>query len=105
MNVPNKTPNPLHVPPAGVGFNCALRFIAGAFLHTPKSFPAFGMVGGITVMVTISFPEHPLPFEKLYVSVCAPRPAVDGLKLPPELTPVPLHVPPFGIPVNCTGIF
>ncbi len=29
--------------------------------------------------------------------VCVPTPALDGLKIPP-LTPVPLYVPPEGVP-------
>ncbi len=95
-----KTPVPLHVPPDGVGLFCKFKSTTATSLQSIKSFPAAGTVSVTTVIIVMSLLEHPFPLVKLYVMVCAPTPAFAGLKLPVGETPVPLHVPLFGVPVN-----
>ncbi len=62
------TPFPVHVPPKGVGLFCTFKSNGLASTHTGKSFPAFAIVGTITVIVVTSLFEQKFPSVKLYVS-------------------------------------
>src|SRR5437868_4016491 len=56
----------------------------------------------LTVTFTDCDPTQ-LPLVKLYVSVCVPTPADAALNVEPD-TPLPLHVPPSGVALNCTSV-
>ena len=47
-------------------------------------------------MFFVSLPLHPFPSSQLYVNVCVPNPADEGVNLPLLLMPGPDQVPPVG---------
>ena len=57
-----------------------------------------------TLTVVVAVPEQPFPSVKSYVNVVTPTPATLGSN-DPDVTPVPVYVPPTGVPVvNVTAL-
>ncbi len=81
---------PLQVPPVGVGDKVTF----GASIQTAKSGPASGCVGLMIVTTRVSELVQPFTLVNVYVSVKVPVPF--GVKSPPEVTLVPVQVPPVG---------
>ena len=92
--MPPLTPVPLYVPPMG---EAPVSTNAGASMHTELFAGQLTTGSGLTVMVYVQEAVQLFALVYVYVIVCVPAPAVAGLNWPP-LTPVPLYVPPAGLP-------
>ena len=93
MNTLPLIPGPLKVPPGGFALRVygasLVQATLGAFTVTPP--------GEKTLMVLWAVSVHPFPSVNVYVITWAPAPATDGSNDPLD-TPVPLYVPPEGLP-------
>src|ERR1044071_2254048 len=83
-------PLPAQVPPLGV----PLRLIGAASIHRAKALPALTIGSGWTRISSVSRVRQ-LPAPKVYTSSNVP--AEVGSKMPPEVTPGPVQVPPEGV--------
>ena len=96
---PVVTPDPDHVPPAGV----PVRFMLVPLEQADCEAPADTAMVEETVTFLVAPLEQPLEVM-VYVKELDPRFAVAGLNVPDAETPVPDQVPPAGEnPVNAKG--
>ena len=87
------TMGPLHVPPAGVPASCN-----GIDWHSDVSLPAFACEGEMTDIIAVS--RLVQEWASVYEYDSMKLPTADGVKLPDGVIPIPVHVPPVGVPVS-----
>ena len=98
LKLPELTPVPDQVPPAGVPW---LSVIAGSVSQKVRAIPALTTGAAVTVTVVCALPAQ-AP-ETVYVKTLAPTRELLGVNTPEGLTPLPAQVPPDGLPDNVMG--
>ena len=88
-----------NVPPTGV----AASVMTAASIHKFAGIVKIGAGNPTTVTAIVVEFTQPFPSVKVYVRVCVPTPAFNGMKLL-FVTPFPDKIPPAGVRIKFAGV-